>query len=72
MGDWEQSVNLADLALYAAKDAGKNAWVGVIPGPEVDRPSLQSLLAGAVPDELRPGSVEVLHSTASTPRFQRV
>jgi len=71
MGDWEQSVNLADMALYAAKDAGKNAWVGVMPGPEVDRPSLRSLLAGAMPDELRPGTVEVLHSTASMPRFQR-
>ncbi|MDR7334463.1 two-component regulator propeller domain-containing protein [Roseateles asaccharophilus] len=26
---WQQVVNLADLALYAAKRSGRNAWVGV-------------------------------------------
>ena len=26
---WQQVVNLADLGLYAAKQAGRNAWVGV-------------------------------------------
>lgn len=26
---WQQVVNLADLGLYAAKGAGRNAWVGV-------------------------------------------
>jgi hypothetical protein len=26
---WQQVVNLADLGLYAAKRAGRNAWVGV-------------------------------------------
>ena len=71
MGDWEQSVRLADLGLYAAKAAGKNAWVGVVPGPRLDRSNLQSLLGGAVPEQLAPGSVEVLHSTASPPRFLR-
>lgn len=71
LGDWEQSVSLADMALYAAKSAGKNAWVGVVPGPDAGRPSLQSLLAGAVPEELPPGSVQVLHSTAAPPRFKR-
>ena len=27
LGDWDQSVSLADRALYAAKAMGKNAWV---------------------------------------------
>ena len=28
---WERVVDIADDALYAAKQAGKNAWVGVVP-----------------------------------------
>lgn len=28
---WQQVVNLADLGLYAAKHAGRDAWVGVYP-----------------------------------------
>lgn len=27
--DWEQVVNIADKALYAAKNSGRNAWVGI-------------------------------------------
>ncbi|MBW3549762.1 MAG: diguanylate cyclase [Proteobacteria bacterium] len=71
LGDWQQSVSLADRALYAAKSAGKNAWVGVVPGAEVDRACLQTLLAGAEPDSLPPGSIAVLHSTPVRPPFRR-
>ncbi|MDQ3205801.1 MAG: diguanylate cyclase [Pseudomonadota bacterium] len=71
LGDWEQSVSLADRALYAAKASGKNAWVGVVPGPEVDRSALRSLLAGAAPEALQPGAFQVLHSTSQLPLFDR-
>jgi len=71
LGDWEQSVSLADRALYAAKGAGKNAWVGVLPGHEVERNGLHALLAGADPATLRPGCVQVLHSTPQPPDFSR-
>lgn len=71
LGDWEQSVSVADRALYAAKSGGKNAWVAVLPGPEVDRSSVRSLLGGAAPDALRPGALRVLHSTRTTPVFHR-
>ncbi len=71
LGDWEQSVSLADRALYAAKAAGKNAWVGVLPGAEVERSGLHALLAGADPATLRPGCVQVLHSTPQPPDFGR-
>ena len=27
--DWEQTIELADLCLYMAKDGGRNAWVGI-------------------------------------------
>jgi diguanylate cyclase (GGDEF)-like protein len=29
VGDWEDIVGLADAGLYAAKRAGKNAWIGI-------------------------------------------
>ncbi|OHE86303.1 MAG: hypothetical protein A2579_00285 [Lysobacterales bacterium RIFOXYD1_FULL_69_11] len=71
LGDWEQSVSLADRALYAAKSSGKNAWVAVMPGPSVDRSGLLSLLAGTAPTRLPEGCVEVLHSTREAPEFER-
>ena len=69
VGDWEQSVALADRALYAAKAAGKNAWVGLAPGPALGPMGLESLLLGRAPDAMEPGIVRVLHSTPTAPRF---
>lgn len=69
VGDWEQSVALADRALYAAKAAGKDAWVGLAPGPALGPIGLESLLMGRAPDAMEPGSVRVLHSTPTAPRF---
>lgn len=69
VGDWEQSVALADRALYAAKASGKNAWVGLAPGPMLGPLGLESLLLGRAPDAMEPGSVRVLHSTPTGPRF---
>ncbi|PPU98977.1 diguanylate cyclase [Xanthomonas hyacinthi] len=70
LGDWEQSVGLADRCLYAAKGAGKNAWVGLGAGAAPDRPRVQALLAGGAPEHLG-DSVRILHSTARPPRFVR-
>ena len=69
VGDWEQSVALADRALYAAKAAGKNAWVGLAPGSTLGPMGLEALLMGQAPEALAPGSVRVLHSTPTAPRF---
>jgi diguanylate cyclase (GGDEF)-like protein len=68
-GAWERSVDLADRALYAAKAAGKNAWVGLVPGPVIDRAAVQALVAGTSPDQLPTGTVLMPHSTPGTPRF---
>ena len=70
LGDWQQTSALADRCLYAAKAAGRNAWVGLAPGSAPDRQRLQALLAGSDPATLG-DSVRVLHSTAETPRFER-
>lgn len=70
LGDWQQSTAIADRCLYAAKDAGRDAWVGLVPGPGADRPRLQALLSGADPSTLG-DAVHVLHSTGSPPRFVR-
>ncbi|UYK85699.1 diguanylate cyclase [Xanthomonas sacchari] len=70
LGDWEQSVGLADRCLYAAKGAGKDAWVGLAPGAAPDRPRLHALLAGGAPEELG-DSVRVLCSPGRQPRFAR-
>ncbi len=32
--DWEKIMDLADQCLYAAKHGGRNAWVGLAPGPD--------------------------------------
>lgn len=71
LGEWDQSVSLADRALYAAKAAGKNAWVGVVPEAGIDRSALLTLLAGGTPEDLREGSVLVLHSDGLAPGFER-
>ncbi|NYZ61544.1 ligand-binding sensor domain-containing diguanylate cyclase [Luteimonas deserti] len=68
LGDWQQTTALADRCLYTAKAAGRDAWVGLAPGPAPDRQRLQALLAGADPGALG-ASVRVLHSTAATPPF---
>ena len=70
LGDWQQTTAIADRCLYAAKGAGRNAWVGLVPGPGADRSRLQALLSGADPATLG-DAVRVLHSTATVPAITR-
>lgn len=55
LGDWEQSVALADRALYRAKRAGKNGWAGWLEGPAATAACVEQLLAGAPPEQLAEG-----------------
>ncbi|MFL6585488.1 MAG: diguanylate cyclase domain-containing protein [Luteimonas sp.] len=70
LGDWQQTIAIADRCLYAAKDGGRDAWVGLVPGLDADRPRLQALLSGADPVSLG-NAVRLLHSTVAPPRFER-
>ncbi|MCD9095335.1 diguanylate cyclase [Luteimonas fraxinea] len=70
LGDWQQTTAIADRCLYAAKDGGRDAWVGLVPGLDADRPRLQALLSGADPVTLG-NAVRLLHSTVTPPRFER-
>lgn len=65
----EQVVALADQALYAAKRAGRNAWVGLLTTPETDiRQLWRAVQAG--PEALLSAGLDVRRSTAErgTPR----
>ncbi|GAB3729787.1 ligand-binding sensor domain-containing diguanylate cyclase [Silanimonas algicola] len=46
LGDSEQSIGLADRALYRVKAGGRNGWAGLVPGPDADRASVGRILAG--------------------------
>jgi diguanylate cyclase (GGDEF)-like protein len=48
LGDSEQSIGLADRALYRVKNSGKNGWAGLLPGTEADRASVGLILAGEI------------------------
>lgn len=48
LGDSEQTIGLADRALYGVKSGGKDGWAGLLPGPEADRASVGRILAGEV------------------------
>ncbi|MBB3344773.1 ligand-binding sensor domain-containing diguanylate cyclase [Luteimonas sp. RC10] len=68
LGDWQQTSALADRCLYAAKAAGRDAWVGLVPTPTPRRHQLHALFAGADPADLGE-SVRCLYSTAAPPTF---
>ena len=45
---WERAVDLADHCLYAAKRAGRNTWVGLVPGGAAD----PGTIAARVPEDI--------------------
>lgn len=59
---WKETLALADAALYAAKNAGRNAWVG-FNGRDEPLGSLISILRAAPEAALQAGSIGVSRST---------
>jgi diguanylate cyclase (GGDEF)-like protein len=60
--NWEEVVDVADHCLYVAKHAGRDAWVGVIPGNEVTPEQLGPKVAQRLPELVKTPMVEVLTS----------
>ena len=61
---WEQIIVVADRALYAAKDSGRNAWVGLLTTPGTDLGRL-SQVAQADYDALVATGLDVRSSAGS-------
>jgi diguanylate cyclase (GGDEF)-like protein len=66
LGDSEQTIGLADRALYRVKTSGKDGWAGLLPGPEADRASVGRILAGEI-DGWPEGVLRSVRSSRSAP-----
>jgi diguanylate cyclase (GGDEF)-like protein len=66
---WEQVVDLVDHCMYAAKRAGRNAWVGIGPAADFSASELPEHLATEAPRLLRGGRLLV---QSSLPPGQRL
>lgn len=68
--DWATAVGVADTALYAAKRAGRNGWLGVLGlRPEADLAALQGQLPRAPDAWLAPRSEGPLDVVRSNTRY---
>ncbi|MBL0209418.1 MAG: diguanylate cyclase [Holophagaceae bacterium] len=59
---WEKVVDVADHCLYAAKKAGRDAWVGLFPGEEGDADLVLDAQALRIPDLLAKGLLQAKSS----------
>ncbi len=60
--DWEDTVRLADAALYRVKAMQRDGWAGVIDAPGLDAAMLSALAAGGWAPALAQGLVPLRHS----------
>ncbi len=61
---WQDVVAIADLALYAAKRAGRNQWVGLLAGARVDTAQLAARIKGNPETLLLSAQLALVSSTA--------
>lgn len=59
---WEEVVGVADKALYAAKNSGRDSWVGVVSTAKTPEDYLYKLIRADVPGLLAAGELMVLAS----------
>ena len=63
---WEQVLDMADRALYRAKQAGRNQWIGVLSAPGSD-PAVVMLRKDDDLGQLARDGIVELHTAADTP-----
>ena len=63
---WEQVLDLADRALYRAKQAGRNQWIGVVGAPGLD-PAIAMQRKDDDLGQLAQAGIVELHAGADTP-----
>jgi diguanylate cyclase (GGDEF)-like protein len=56
---WEQVINIADHALYAAKKSGRNAWIGITAADALADPAIMSKVIDSTPDLVQSNSINV-------------
>ena len=54
---WQQLLVLADMALYTVKQSGRNGWMGVQAGPQLDPEKVGELLSAKLQTSMRAGLV---------------
>ncbi|HSN16986.1 MAG TPA: diguanylate cyclase, partial [Gammaproteobacteria bacterium] len=64
--DWELLVNLADHALYAAKEAGRDKWYGLRPGPRFDVSAVRDDLARGIGHAIKTRKVVLVETAGPT------
>ena len=68
--DWERVVEIADQCLYAAKQGGRDAWVGVYPSDDASAPHLvETLRYGSLKPLAEDGSLVVKSSMRGTEKL---
>jgi diguanylate cyclase (GGDEF)-like protein len=67
---WEMVVDVADHGLYAAKRAGRNGWVGLMPGLEESPEAFHGAFLFRIPDLTTHGHLAVLSSFAEGTVFE--
>ena len=67
IGDWQQALKMADQCLYAAKNTGRDRWVGALMPPDADPAPLAGLKTWDVGWALKQG---LMVASSSDPDFQ--
>ncbi|HEY1773602.1 MAG TPA: diguanylate cyclase [Gammaproteobacteria bacterium] len=65
--DWELLVNLADHALYAAKDSGRDKWYGLRPGPRFDAALVRDDLEKGLNHAIKTKKVALIEMAGTVP-----
>ena len=60
--NWEETINIADFCLYAAKQSWRDAWVGVRWGDQELPETLPNRISPRIPDLIESGHLQLLTS----------